>query len=72
MKRFEVKVRYTFDGQYVVRAASGKDAARIVTEQCGATLGGGIHAALDEAACPDWEFSIHPRMRIVAIKQTEN
>lgn len=29
MKRFEVKVRYTFDGHYVVRAASEADAARM-------------------------------------------
>lgn len=69
MKRFEVKVRYTFDGHYIVRAASRKDAARMVTEQCGLTLGRGIHTTLSDTECPDWEFPTHPDMRIVAIKQ---
>ncbi|MEZ3441905.1 hypothetical protein [Alistipes sp.] len=68
MKRFEVKVRYTFDGHYVVRAASETDAARMVSHQCGLTLGGGIHTALGVTACPDWEFPIHPDMRILSIK----
>ncbi len=69
MKRFEVKVRYTFDGHYIVRAASGKDAARMVTEQCGLSLGRGIHTALGDAECPDWELPTHPDMRVAAIKQ---
>ena len=68
MKRFEVKVRYTFDGHYVVRAVSETDAARMVSHQCGLTLGGGIHTALGVTACPDWEFPIHPDMRILSIK----
>lgn len=68
MKRFEVKVRYTFDGHYVVRAASASDAARMVSHQCGLTLGGDIHTALDVIACPDWEFPIRPDMRVLSIK----
>ena len=68
MKRFEVKVRYTFNGHYITRAASGKDAARVVTEQCGLTLGGGIHTTLNEVACSGWEFPTHPDMQILFIK----
>ncbi|WP_305155850.1 hypothetical protein [uncultured Alistipes sp.] len=41
----------------------------MVTEQCGLTLGRGIHTTLSDTECPDWEFPIHPDMRIVAIKQ---
>lgn len=70
MKRFEVKVRYTFDGHYVVRAASEADAARMVSHQCGLTLGRGIHTALSDAECPDWEFPTHPDIRITTIKQS--
>lgn len=33
----------TFDGHYVVRAASEADATRMVAEQCGMTLSGGFH-----------------------------
>ena len=61
MKRFEAKVRYTFDGHFIVRAASGKDAARMVTAWCGLTLG--------DVECPDWEFLTHPDMRVVTIKK---
>lgn len=69
MKRFEVKVRYTFDGHFIMRAASEKDAARMVTAQCGLTLGGGVHTTLGDAECPDWEFPTHPDMRVVTIKK---
>ena len=68
MKQIKVKVRYTFDGHYVVRAASEADAARMVSHQCGLTLGGGIHTALDVTVCPDWEFPIRPDMRVLSIK----
>lgn len=69
MKRFEVKVRYTFDGHFIVRAASGKDAARMVTAQCGLTLSEGIQTTLGIAECLDWEFPTHPDMRVVTIKK---
>lgn len=69
MKRFEAKVRYTFDGHFIVRAASGKDAARMVTAQCGLTLCSGFHTTLGDAECPDWEFLTHPDMRVVTIKK---
>ena len=68
MKQIKVKVRYTFDGHYVVRAASEADAARMVSNQCGLTLGGDIHTAFDVTACPDWEFPIRPDMRVLSIK----
>lgn len=69
MKRFEVSVRYTFDGHFIVRAASGKEAARMVTAQCGLTLSEGIQTTLGDAECPDWEFPTHPDMRVVTIKK---
>ncbi len=40
-----------------------------ITAQCRLTLDGGVHTTLGDAECPDWEFPIHPDMRIVAIKQ---
>ena len=41
----------------------------MVTEQCGLSLGRGIHTALGDAECPDWELPTHPDMRVAAIKQ---
>lgn len=70
MKRFKVKVRYVFKGHYMVRAASEEDAARMVSQQCGLTLGRGIHTILDEAECPDWKFPIHSDVRILSVKRS--
>ena len=37
-RKFKLKVSYTFNGCFTLRAASGKEAARLVSEQCGTVL----------------------------------
>ena len=37
-RKFKLKVCYTFHGYFTLRAASGKEAARLVSEQCGTVL----------------------------------
>jgi len=37
-RKFKLKVCYTFHGDFTLRAASGKKAARLVSEQCGTVL----------------------------------
>lgn len=40
MEKYEVRVRYTFEGTYKVVAEDRDEAERIVTEDCGLVLGG--------------------------------
>ncbi len=42
-KRYDVKVRYSFEGTYTVVAEDRDEAERMVTEDCGLVLGGNIH-----------------------------
>ena len=43
MAKYDVRVRYTFEGTYKVVAEDRDEAERIVTEDCGLVLGGNIH-----------------------------
>ena len=47
-RKFKLKVSYTFNGCFTLRAASGKEAARLVSEQCGTVLNT-IRTTLGEA-----------------------
>lgn len=43
MAKYDVRVRYAFEGTYKVVAEDRDEAERIVTEDCGLVLGGNIH-----------------------------
>ena len=49
MAKYDVRVRYTFEGTYKVVAEDRDEAERIVTEDCGLVLGGNIHITRDSA-----------------------
>lgn len=69
---FKVKVIYSFKGYFTLRAASGREAVRLVSEQCGTVLNS-IQTTLEEEAEDDWEFDIHPCVairNIVALPET--
>lgn len=69
---FKVKVIYSFKGYFTLRAASGREAVRLVSEQCGTVLNS-IHTTLGEEAEVDWEFDKHPYVairNIVALPET--
>lgn len=60
-RKFKLKVSYTFNGCFTLRAASGKEAARLVSEQCGTVLSA-IQTTLGEESRvfrsdPDYEMS---------------
>ena len=42
MAKYDVKVRYSFEGIYTVAAEDRKEAKRMVEEDCGLVLGGNI------------------------------
>ena len=71
-RKFKLKVCYTFHGYFTLRAASGKEAARLVSEQCGTVLSA-IQTTLGEESEVDWHFDKHPRLAIrevIALPET--
>ena len=59
-------------GAFTLRAASGKEAARLVSEQCGTVLNT-IRTTLSEESEVDWHFDKHPRLAIrevIALPET--
>jgi hypothetical protein len=43
MKRYDIRVRYSFEGTYTVAAEDRDEAKRMVNDDCGLVLGGDIH-----------------------------
>ena len=71
-RKFKLKVCYTFHGYFTLRAASGKEAARLVSEQCGTVLNT-IRTTLGEESEVDWQFDKHPRFtvrEVIALPET--
>ena len=71
MKKIEVKVRYLFEGTYIVAADDRNEARTMVTRDCGLVLGGNIRTTLDDDDV-DWEFDVHPDMQILSYTEKEN
>ena len=69
MEKYEVRVRYTFEGTYKVVAEDRDEAERIVTEDCGLVLGGNIHTTRDDDEVTDWRFGSHPDMQILSFRE---
>ena len=70
MKKIEVKVRYLFEGTYIVAADDRNEARTMVTRDCGLVLGGNIHTPLDDYE-EDWEYDVHPDMQILSYTELE-
>jgi len=66
-QKFRLKVRYTFEGYFTLRAASETEAAQLVREQCGAVIGN-IQTILPDNAGIDWEFDHHPDTTILQVE----
>ena len=69
MTKYDVKVRYAFEGTYTVVAEDHDEAKQMVSEDCGLVLGGNIHTTLDDEEVLDWEFGTHPDMQILSVTQ---
>ena len=44
MKRYDIRVRYSFEGTYTVAAEDRDEAKRMVNDDCGPVVGGDILA----------------------------
>lgn len=67
MKKFKVKVRYTFEGWYEVEAESEQQAREIAGHDCGLLIGGEIHTS-NSMHVMDWEFGSHPDTQVISAK----
>ena len=56
MAKYDVRVRYTFEGTYKVVAEDRDEAERMIAEDCGLVLGGNIHTTRDRL-----EIRLSPR-----------
>ena len=54
MGKYDVKVRYIFEGTYTVVAEDREEAESMVAEDCGLVLGGNIHTTRDDDEVTDW------------------
>ena len=72
MAKYDVRVRYIFEGTYKVVAEDCDEAERMVTEDCGLVLGGNIHTIRDDDEVTDWKFGSHPDMQILSLKERDN
>ncbi|MDR2882907.1 MAG: hypothetical protein LBU98_03930 [Alistipes sp.] len=70
MDKFKVKVRYTFEGWYEIKAESKQQAEEIARRDCGFVIGGDIHTS-NGMHVRNWEFGTHPETRILSARQIE-
>lgn len=69
MAKYDVKVRYAFEGTYTVVAEDRYQAERMVTEDCGLVLGGNIHTTCGDDEVTDWNFDCHPDVQVLSFKE---
>lgn len=69
MKRYDIRVRYSFEGTYTVAAEDRDEAKRMVNDDCGPVLGGDIHTTRDDDEVLEWDFCIHPDTRILSLQE---
>jgi hypothetical protein len=66
MKRYVVKTRFVFDGEFYIAALNKAEAKDRVEKDCGLVMEGGIHSTLPNEDV-DWNFDMHPEKKIVGI-----
>ena len=69
MKRYDIRVRYSFEGTYTVAAEDRDEAKKMVNDDCGLVLGGDIHTTRDDDEVLEWDFCIHPDTRILSLQE---
>ena len=69
MTKYNVQVRYIFEGTYTVATEDREEAERMVSEDCGLVLGGNIHTTRDDDEVTDWNFDCHPDLQVLSVRQ---
>lgn len=58
-RKYKVKTKFVFEGEFYITAESKAEAKYLVENHCALVLGGDIHTTLPTEIC-DWNFNIHP------------
>ena len=66
MKKFKVKTKFIFEGEFEIEADNRAQAKEFVEKHCGLVIGGDIHSSLPDEQV-NWEFSVHPEKKIGTI-----
>lgn len=69
MTKYNVQVRYIFEGTYTVATEDREEAERMVSEDCGLVLGGNIHTTRDDDEVTDWNSDCHPDLQVLSVRQ---
>ena len=68
MRQYAVKTQFIFTGTFFITARNKNEAKELVEKHCGLVLGRGIHSTLSDKDA-DWDFPMHPDMRIGRISE---
>lgn len=69
MKRYDIRVRYFFEGIYMVVVEDCDEVKRMVNDDCGFVLGGDIYMICDDDEVLDWDFCIYFDMWIFFLQE---
>lgn len=64
MNKYNIKVRFTFEGEVKITAPSKQIAREYVEKHFGMTIGN-LHTSLNEDEIHDWEFPVHPEKKVL-------
>lgn len=70
-KTFNVPCKFIFDGDFIVKAKSHREAREFVEKHCGFVIGGNIHSTLPGEDI-DWDYNIHPDKKIGPITRVKS
>jgi hypothetical protein len=68
MNEYSVKVTFSFEGVFLIKAKNLQHAMEMIHDDVGLTLGGDIHTTLDEETI-DWKFPVHAKKSITEINK---
>jgi len=71
MNTYAVKTRFIFNGTFYIKALSELEAMEKVQNNCSLVLGGKIQTACMPCDEADWDFPIHPEIKITGISAKE-
>lgn len=67
MGTYKVKVEYTFQCEWEIKAENKNDVRKLVDEDCGC-VGPNYHSNLNDEDV-NWEGDVHPNKSIISIKR---
>jgi len=63
MKKYKVKTKFVFEGEFIVKADSVKEAQEVVIQKAHLVMGGDVHTDDDDTII-NWHFDTHPEKHV--------